>query len=84
QLNGSPITVNENNTAHIDVTTQGDYELTLFATDEAGNKASQTISFTYGVKKKANTWIYFMIAGGAVVLVGGGAFFLIVAKKKSR
>lgn len=81
QLNGSPITISENNTVTIDVTSEGKYELVLHARDIAGNEAEQTISFAFGAEKKTNSiWLIAAIAGGIVVV--GGIIFIILAKRR--
>jgi hypothetical protein len=76
-LNGTAVDIVDN-AAEITVDSKGDYTLTMSATDEAGNKASQEISFTYG-EKTSNWWIWLVIVAGLLVL----GFVIVVVVKKN-
>lgn len=77
-LNGEVVVVS-NNTAHIDVTTEGDYTLYMKAVDEAGNESEQTIEFRFGQESHIILWICIIVA---VIILAGIIIFIILRKKK--
>ncbi|MBQ9279357.1 MAG: hypothetical protein IJ224_12070 [Lachnospiraceae bacterium] len=94
KLNDTVITV-KNNVASISVTDKGEYELYMKATDEAGNEAEQTISFTFGneetsvattvsnaVEKASSHWWIWAIVVAAILAVGGFIFFILKRRKE--
>ena len=93
KLNGKDITL-KNNEASLNVTEKGEYELYMKATDEAGNEAEQTVTFTFGeesvasavsdaVEKAANHWWMWAIVIAGIFLVGGIIFFVIKKKEEN-
>lgn len=76
-LNDKIVTIS-NNTAHIDVTTEGSYTLYMKAIDEAGNEAEKTIHFRFG--SEVNIWLWIIII--VCALLAAGIILLIVLKKK--
>lgn len=78
-LNGKAIDISEDS-AHIDVTKEGNYTLYMKAVDVAGNEAEQTIEFKYG--KDVNVLLIVIIIIVAVLLIGGVIFFIIAKRKK--
>ena len=79
-LNGETVVIS-NNTAHIDITTEGDYTLCMKAVDEAGNEAEQTIEFRYGQESQLVLWIC-IVAG--VIILAGIVTFIILRRKKNK
>lgn len=77
-LNGEVVVVS-NNTAHIDVTTEGDYTLYMKAVDEAGNESEQTIEFRFGQESHIILWICIIVA---VIILAAIIIFIILRKKK--
>ncbi len=80
-LNGE-VEVVSNNTAHIDVTKEGNYTLCMRAVDEAGNEAEQTIEFRFGQESHLVLWI--CIITGIVILAGIIIFIILRRKKKQK
>ncbi|MBQ7708206.1 MAG: hypothetical protein IJT72_10570 [Lachnospiraceae bacterium] len=91
-LNGKDITL-KNNEASLNVTEKGEYELYMKATDEAGNEAEQTITFTFGeesvasavsdaVEKAASHWWMWAILVAAILAVGGFIFIILKRRKE--
>lgn len=80
-LNGE-VEVVSNNTAHIDVTKEGNYTLCMKAVDEAGNEAEQTIEFRFGQESHLVLWI--CIITGIVILAGIIIFIILRRKKKQK
>ena len=91
-LNGKDITL-KNNEASLNVTEKGEYELYMKATDEAGNEAEQTITFTFGeesvasavsdaVEKAASQWWMWAILVAAILAVGGFIFIILKRRKE--
>lgn len=77
-LNGEVVAVS-GNTAHIDVTTEGNYTLYMTAVDEAGNESEQTIEFRFGQESHIILWICIIVA---VIILAGIIIFIILRKKK--
>ncbi len=91
-LNGKDITL-KNNEASLNVTEKGEYELYMKATDEAGNEAEQTITFTFGeesvasavsdaVEKAASHWWMWAVLAAAILAVGGFIFIVLKRRKE--
>ena len=94
KLNDTVITV-KNNVASLSVSDKGEYKLYMKATDEAGNEAEQTITFTFGeeqksvttavsdaVEKAASHWWIWAIVVAAILAVGGLIFFILKRRKE--
>lgn len=94
KLNDKVITV-KNNVASLSVSDKGEYKLYMKATDEAGNEAEQTITFTFGeeqksvttavsdaVEKAASHWWIWAIVVAAILAVGGLIFFILKRRKE--
>lgn len=94
KLNDKVITV-KNNVASLSVSDKGEYKLYMKATDEAGNEAEKTITFTFGeeqsnvatavsdaVEKAASHWWMWAIVVAAILAVGGLIFFILKRRKE--
>lgn len=79
-LNGETVVIS-NNTAHIDVTAEGDYTLCMKAVDEAGNEAEQTIEFRYGQESHLVLWICIIVG---IIILAGIIIFIILRRKKNK
>lgn len=77
ELNGEKIEVTDNK-AQFTVNSKGDYKITASAHDNAGNKSSVEVNFTYGAKLN----VVLLICIIAATLIAGAIVVLVLKNKK--